>query len=110
MARKNNNLLSNKIETDILLRFAGTTQINDAIKKVGLKQENSFILISIGNKAPIEKLFLEIKPFLSKTPFIKNNQNFLKKQFNISNKQLDSVISNSPLEDILAEKAAILIG
>lgn len=109
MARKNNNLLSKKIETDILLRFAGTTQINEAIKRVGIKQESSFILITIGSKTSINRLFLEIKPLLNKVLFSKNNENFLKKKFNITNKQLDAIISKSPLEDLLAEKAAILI-
>jgi tRNA threonylcarbamoyladenosine modification (KEOPS) complex Cgi121 subunit len=110
MAKKNNNLLSKKIETDILLRFAGTTQINEAIKLVGIKSESNFILITIGNKISLNKLFLQIKPILNKIPFSKNNENFLKKKFNINNKQLDSIISISPLEDLLAEKAAILIG
>ena len=40
--------------------------------------------------------------------FSKNNSSFLKKQFKITKKQIDSVYSDSPLEDILAEKAAIL--
>jgi len=110
MARKNNNLLSKKIETDILLRFGGTTQINEAIKRVGIKQESSFILITIGSKTSINRLFLEIKPLLNTVPFSKNKENFLKKEFNITNKQLDSLMSKSPLEDLLAEKAAILIG
>ena len=109
MARKNNNLLSKKIETDILLRFACTTQINEAIKRVGIKQEKSFILITIGSKTSINKLFLEIKLLQSKISFSKNNENFLKKKFNITKKQLDSIISKSPLEDLLVEKAAILV-
>ena len=109
MARKNNNLLSKKIETDILLRFAGITQINEAIKRVGINYESSFILITVGNKTSINRLYLEIKPLLSKVSFSKNNENFLKKKFNITNKQLDSIMSKSPLEDLLAEKAAILI-
>ena len=108
-ARKNKTLLSKKMETDILLRFAGTTQITEAIKKIGIKQQCSFILIIIGKKTSIQKLFLEIKPLLSKSPILKNNENFLKKKFNITNKQLDSVISKSPLEDLLIEKAAILV-
>ncbi len=33
---------------------------------------------------------------------------FLKKYFKITKKQLDSVYSKNPLEDILVEKAAIL--
>ena len=109
MARKNKNLLSKKIETDILLRGAGTTQINEAIKRVGINQEKSFILITIGNKTSINKLFLEIKLLQSKISFSKNHENFLKKKFNITKKQLDSIMSKSPLEDLLVEKAAILV-
>jgi hypothetical protein len=33
----------------------------------------------------------------------------LKKKFNITKKQMDAIISKSQLEDLLAEKAAILI-
>lgn len=109
IARKSNNLLSKKIETDILLRFAGTTQINDAIKRVGIMPENNFTLITIGSKTSINRFFLENKPILSKISFAKKNEYFLKKKFNITNKQLDSIISKSPLEDLLTEKAAILI-
>ena len=32
----NDQLLSDKIEIDLLLRFSNTTQINDAIKNVGI--------------------------------------------------------------------------
>ena len=109
IAKKNNNLLSKKIETDILLRFSGTTQINEAIKRVGIEQKSDFVIITIGSNISINRLFLEIKPLLNKNPFSKNNENFLKKKFNITNKQLDSVMSKSPLEDLLVEKAAILI-
>lgn len=108
MAKKNNNLLSKKIETDILLRFAGTTQINEAIKRVGIEKENNFILIAMGKKLLINKLFTEIKSSLNIKPFSKNNEIFLKKKFKITKKQLDSVNSKYPLEELLAEKAAIL--
>jgi len=36
------------------------------------------------------------------------NSTFLKKEFKILKKQLEAVTSNTPLEDLLAEKAAIL--
>jgi tRNA threonylcarbamoyladenosine modification (KEOPS) complex Cgi121 subunit/molybdopterin converting factor small subunit len=107
-AQRNKTLLSKKIETDILLRFAGTTQIVDALERVGIKKGNSFILIVIGKKNLIEKLYLEIKPLLNTTPLSQNNQNFLRKKFNITKKQIDSITSKSPLEDLLSEKAAIL--
>jgi len=108
MAHRNKTLLSKKIETDILLRFAGTTQIVDALERVGIKSGNSFILIAIGRKNLIKKLFQEIKPFLSTDPLSQNNQNFLRKKFNITKTQIDAITSKSPLEDLLCEKAAIL--
>ena len=49
-SKKNDVLLSNKLETDILMRFALTTQISDAIKNIGIKPDTNFILIAIGNK------------------------------------------------------------
>jgi hypothetical protein len=41
--------------------------------------------------------------------FLKNNDLFLKKYFNISKNHIDAVYSKTPLEDILVEKASILI-
>ena len=108
MAKRNKTLISKKFETDILLRFAGTTQIVDALERVGIKSGNSFIIFAIGKKGSIEKLYQEIKSLLSTSPLSKNNQKFLRKKFNITKKQTDAIMSKSPLEDLLSEKAAIL--
>ncbi len=107
-AEKNNILLSNKIETDILMRFAVTLQISNAISSVGIKPLTNFILIAIGNKNSFNLLYSELSP-LCINLFLKNNDLFLKKHFNISKKHIDSVYSETPLEDILVEKASILI-
>jgi tRNA threonylcarbamoyladenosine modification (KEOPS) complex Cgi121 subunit len=107
-SEKNNILLSNKLETDILMRFALTNQISDAITYVGIKPKTNFILIVIGNKKILNSLYKELLP-LSGNLFSKNNDLFLKKYFKITKKQLDSVYSKNPLEDILIEKAAILL-
>ncbi|MDE1866802.1 MAG: MoaD/ThiS family protein [Thaumarchaeota archaeon] len=109
-ARKTGTLLSNKIETDILMRFACTRQINDAINKVGLQKNQDSILILIGKKSLINKLSAVIygmtKPI---TPF-PNNANFIKKEFNITKKELDCVVlSKDPLEDLLVERSAVLL-
>lgn len=106
-ANKNNVLLSNKLEIDILMRFALSSQITTAIEFAGLKQNTNFILIGIGNKQSLEKLSNELKP-LSTPMFSKNNTTFIKKYSKITKKHLDSVYSKNPLEDILIEKAAIL--
>jgi len=107
-SKKNNILLSNKLETDILMRFALTTQISYAITTVGIKPKSNFILIGIGNKKILNSLYDDLLP-LSVDLFIKKNDLFLKKHFKITKKQLDVVYSKNPLEDILVEKAAILL-
>ena len=107
-SEKNNILLSNKLETDILMRFALTTQISDAIKNVGIKSNTNFTIIAIGNKKTLNSLYLELKS-ISIPMFSKNNESFLKKQFKITTKHTDSIISKNPLADILVEKAAVLL-
>ena len=103
-----NQLLSEKLETDLLLRFASTTQINDAIKNVGLSKSQNFILIAIGSKSYQKKLSEIINDDLD-IIFKKNHQNFLKNYFQISSKTLNSIESKTPLTDLLVEKASILI-
>jgi len=108
VAQKDRIMLSNKIETDILMRFACTKQISEAIKKIGLQKKQDFILIVIGRKQSLNKLFYEVRTHLQPNLISIKNSPFLKKEFKISKKQLESIISNTPLEDLLAEKAAIL--
>ncbi|WP_101476675.1 KEOPS complex subunit Cgi121 [Candidatus Nitrosotalea bavarica] len=107
-AQKAGTLLSNKIETDILMRFACTRQISDAISKVGVKKNTDSILIIIGKKSLIEKLYNHIKDLLQDNVFSKDNSKLIKKEFRITKKQLDCVFSKTPLEDLLAEKSATL--
>ena len=107
-AEKNNILLSNKIETDILMRFALTLQISNAINSAGIKPSVNFILIIIGNKFFSDSLIHELS-LISSVLFSKNNSIFIKKHFDISKKHIDSVYSKTPLEDILVEKSSILL-
>jgi len=84
-SEKNNILLSNKLETDILMRFALTKQISDAIIYAGIKPKINFILIAIGNKKTLNLLYEELLPLLVNL-FSKNNDLFLKKYFKITKK------------------------
>lgn len=108
-ARKADVLLSNKIETDMLMRFALTRQINDAIKKVGLKKCQDFILIVIGKKSSINRLLKEVRHLLQSFEPLAGNSNFLKREYLITKKQLNCIISKKPLEDLLLEKSAVLL-
>jgi len=107
-SEQENVLLSNKLETDILLRFAATKQIGDAILSVGIKPNTNFILIAIGSKTELEKLYRKLNSLIIGI-FSKDNSPFLKKYFKITKKQLDSIYSKTPLEDLLIEKGAILL-
>lgn len=107
-AQKHGLLLSKKLETDILLRFAATTQISDAIKILGIEQQNEFTVIAIGKKSSLDKLCSFIAPNLTSINYASNIMK-IKKQFKISQRHLSAVDSESPLEDILAEKAAVLV-
>jgi len=108
LAKKEKTMLSKKLETDILLRFAGTTQINFAIEKVGLHPKINFCLIAIGKKILLEKLHKELSNNINKIPLRVDNSRFLKNHFKISQKQINSIDSNFSLEDLLVEKSSIL--
>lgn len=107
-AKKHGLLLSKKLETDILLRFAATTQISFAIRMLGIEQRDDFILIAIGKKSTLDNLYHSVKSNLMQINYTQNSKH-LQKQFKITKKHLDAVDSKFPLEDILAEKAAILV-
>ncbi|WP_255486607.1 KEOPS complex subunit Cgi121 [Candidatus Nitrosotenuis sp. DW1] len=107
-AQKHNSLLSKKLETDILLRFGMTTQISDAVKTVGIANSDVFAIIAIGKKSSLDGLYEFLEPFLTRVSF-ENNSGVIQKQFKITKRHLGSVDSKTPLEDILAEKAAVLI-
>ena len=108
-AKKTNTMLSKKIETDILLRFAATTQISEAIKTAGRKMNKDFLIVAIGKKSTLSRVYSELKPFLNPKPLSRNNQSFLKRQFNVSKNQLSVVQSKDSLEDVIVEKAAVLV-
>lgn len=106
-AQKHNLLLSKKLQTDILLRFAATTQISEAIKTIGIEQEKDFIIIAIGKKSSLNGLRDFLTSYLNSVDYQKNSK-FLQRQFKISKKHLNSVDSKTQLEDLMVEKAAIL--
>lgn len=107
-ARKASVLLSNRVETDVLMRFAFTRQINNAINKIGLKKGKDSTLIIIGKKSSVNKFFQESKYIMSPVEFLSDNSNFMKKECLITKKQLASILSKKPLEDLLSERSAVL--
>ncbi len=107
-AERNDILLSKKLETDMLMRFALTGQISEAITNAGIRPGYGFILIAIGNRNTLNSLCRRLAP-LSDGLFLKGSSAFLKRHFKITKRQLDVVCSDTPLEDILVERAAVLL-
>ena len=107
-ARRAGTLLSDKTETDILMRFACTTQISNAISKVGMRNNTFSILIIIGNKSQIDQLFKEIEDLLKSNIFSIDQTKLIQKEFRITKKEIECIISKTPLEDLLVERAATL--
>ena len=68
---KNDILLSNKFEMDILMRFAISSQISSAINSAGIKPNQNFVLIALGNKEILDSLYKELS-FMSVEIFSDN--------------------------------------
>lgn len=107
-AQQQNTLLSKKLQTDILLRFCGTTQISEAIKMTEIESDDDFALIVIGKKIP-KSLHDFVAPYAKRQFDFSKSQAYLTKRFGISKQHLSAAFSKTPLEDLLAEKAAVLL-
>lgn len=107
-AQKHDLLLSKKIETDVLLRFAATTQISLAIKILGIEKQDEFTIIAMGTKSSLSKLHDHLRQHLKEINYAENHSH-IKKQFNISKKHLSSITTKTPLEDLIVERAAVLV-
>ena len=55
-SRKRGSLLAARPELDLLLRLAGTTQISEAIAKVGYKNSGKKLLVAVGTPKDLRKL------------------------------------------------------
>jgi molybdopterin converting factor small subunit/tRNA threonylcarbamoyladenosine modification (KEOPS) complex Cgi121 subunit len=107
-AQKHGLLLSKKLQTDMLLRFAATTQINFAIKTVGISRADDFTVVAIGKKSSLRHLHEYLMPYRKNLNYAKNSKH-LQRLFRISKRHIGAASSKTPLEDMLVERAAILI-
>lgn len=55
-ARANGTLIAKKAEIDLLLRLAGTSQILEAIRKAGCRNNDRTLLIAAGSDRSVRKL------------------------------------------------------
>ena len=109
-AERDGVLLSKRLETDILMRFTLTGQISEAIAAAGIRPGADFMLVAVGDKRAADALYRELRPVLADGLIPERSAApFLRRRFKITKRHLDAVRSDSPLEDILAERAAVLL-
>ena len=101
-------MLSRRLETDILMRFAGTTQISRAISRAGISEGEDFFILAIGPMMSLDLLFRLLGQRLGGGPPPTDNKSFLMQEFQITETHLDAIDSSTQLEDILVEQAAVL--
>jgi len=60
-AMRNRSLLARKPELDLLLRLGGTTQISEALAKVGYRKGSRSILVAVGTRRDLNRLMRSVK-------------------------------------------------
>jgi tRNA threonylcarbamoyladenosine modification (KEOPS) complex Cgi121 subunit len=81
-ARMNRSLLAEKEDIDLILRLAGTTQIAEAIKRVGHQRTGNNTLIAIGKEK-------DMKPFMR---YLSQEKAFMKlSRFALSEEELELI-------------------
>ena len=97
-------MLSSKMETDVLLRLAGTTQIAEAIRVAGAGPRHETVVIAAGDPSALQKLLARLSPETRPFPTGEGGA-FLMEHFGITDTHLDT---GHALEDLLVESASVL--
>lgn len=101
-ADKNKDILSNNLETDIIQRLAGTTQISKAIQTAGAPPNDTCLVISLGESGELRQLLYNVQCTTMK---FSGNTERLRQAFGFVQQHRHAGYN---LEDILVECASIL--
>lgn len=102
-------MISEKLETEILLRFALTTQISRAIREAGILPGRGFVLVALGPARDLDKLARHLRAAgVSDAGSARPSEALLRRRFGITRRHTGAAASRAPLEDSLAELSAVL--
>jgi len=111
-AKKRGTMLSNRIETDVLMRLACTNQISKALDDIGLKVGiNSVLIIALGKLADLKVLEKHLKKNyrLSNTLTLSEKKmRVLSLHHKVGRQELNACIEKNKLASILVERANLL--
>ena len=99
-AERKNTLIADRIETDLILRLTGTTQIAEAIRKAGVRKDVNAVVTGLGDSRNLDALCKTLDNAALEFPAYDND---------VTGKFKDvSVPLGRTLEEMLAERAAVL--
>lgn len=102
-------MISGRLETEILLRFAVTSQISRAIREAGVARGRGFVLIALGGARDLDRLAADLRAMgVRRTGYASSAPAYLRRRFGISRRHLGAAASPAPLEDALAELSAVV--
>lgn len=113
-AERRHTMVARRIETDILARLAGTSQISEAIKAAGRSgtSAGTYVVIAVGPAGRLGPLRARLGPLAapSSPPLPASNARFLARRFGITAARMSAVAGagRRPLEDLLVERAAVV--
>lgn len=99
-AERQDIMLAERLETDIILRLAGTTQIAKAIRQAGVVAGQNAVVVAIGNDHDLDTLYETLHDIIIPFP-----------EQTIDNRGCFTDMKVPPgrtLEDMLVERAAVL--
>ena len=111
-AERRRTMLARRIETDILARLAGTSQISEAIGAAGRggTSPGTYVVLAVAPAGRLAPLRARLAPLAAPPPQIPaSNARFLARRFGIGAARRSAVAGagRRPLEDLLVEGAAV---
>ena len=110
-AERRRTMLARRIETDVLARLAGTSQISEAIRAAGRSgtSAGTYVVLAVAPAGRLGPLRARLAPLAAPSPIPASNARFLARRFGIGAARRSAVAGagRRPLEDLLVEGAAV---
>ena len=113
-AERRRTMLARRIETDILARLAGTSQISEAIRAAGRSgtSAGTYVVLAVAPAGRLGPLRARLAPLAAPPPQLPaSNARFLARRFGITASRMSAVAGGGgrggALEDLLVEGAAV---
>jgi len=101
-------MLAKRVELDLLMRIAGASQISEAIKIAGAKENIPFYIACIGAESRLQELAGFLKEKCELMEFRKDGNKKVLQRFGINQGEID-VVGKWKIAPLLAEKGLLAV-